>query len=107
MKVKLLVDCDGPNPAFNRRKPVGPDNERTRTVPAGTEIEDPHAGYLCLAEPETEEVRAEPLDEEAKAFVAEKLAQRAALLEERRKQQLERARQKTRARQQKQKRRGR
>lgn len=86
MKVKLLVDCEGPNPKFDRHKAVGPDNPLDVTIPTGTIIEDDDAWMLCLPEPESGDVRAEPVDEEAKDLAEQAIARRESILEKRRKQ---------------------
>lgn len=36
VSLRLLVDREGPNPRFNRRKPAGPDNPHTIPLPKGT-----------------------------------------------------------------------
>lgn len=75
MQVKLLIDCDGPDP----------DNPRRSTPrPAGTVIDHPDAWLLCLPEriPVMRgnrltgkfvdgQVRAEPADDEARARLAD------------------------------------
>jgi hypothetical protein len=85
MKVKLLVDCEGPNPKFNKRRAVSEANLPHRTIPAGTEIEDDDAWFLCLPEPETQEIRAEPIDDEAKQAVEHGMARRQAIIDRRKK----------------------
>jgi hypothetical protein len=72
MRVKLLRDCDGPNPHFDRAKPAvrglnWPYLDRT----AGTVVNDRDAYLLCRGP----EPLAEPYDDEAKAVHAAYLAQ--------------------------------
>mgnify|MGYP007059481946 CR=1 FL=1 len=101
MKVRLLIDCDGPNPDFDPPDPrvdtaahrrYVRENSPVREIPAGTEIEDPQAWILCLPDAtgtvsrgadgkpvlnvlsERRIVRAEPIDDEAKEAVADYLA---------------------------------
>lgn len=71
MKVRLLVDCIGKNPAH---KPPDPNVDRAAwmtykyrvphdiTLPAGTIIDDPWAWVQCMP---AAGMRAEPVDEEA------------------------------------------
>lgn len=67
MRVRLIVDAEGPNPLFDPSKPKGPGNLRSRILPKGTEIEDPEAFFLCR--PDYQGItRAEPVDDEAKAL---------------------------------------
>lgn len=66
MRVRLIIDAEGPNPEFDPSKPVSPENRASRVIPSGTEIEDPEAFYLCR--PDYDGItRAEPVDDEAKA----------------------------------------
>jgi len=89
MKVKIITDRDGPNPDFDNKKPEGPGNLHNRLVAAGTEIEHPDAWILCVINAVGNAI-ADPVDDEAKAKVAEHLSKRfgtpAASLEELRQQ---------------------
>jgi hypothetical protein len=70
MKVKLVRDCWGPNPAFNSRRPLDRENNWPElVVSAGTEIEHPQAWMLCLDKGEFP-AEAEPVDDEAVQRVA-------------------------------------
>ncbi len=64
MKVRLIKNCEGPNPAYNPKKPK---DEVTNwpVIPKlkGTVIDHPDAHYLTYGE----DPNAEPVDEEAKA----------------------------------------
>lgn len=75
MRVRLTSDQLGPNPKFDRRKPVGDDNPVNRVVPAGTEIENPEALYLVIND------QAEPIDEEANAAYTRYLQKRETALQ--------------------------
>lgn len=70
MKVRLLVDCEGPNPHFDPTQPADELNPHTIPIPAGTEIEDKHAWLLCFPEFGAATGRAEPIDDEAKRRIA-------------------------------------
>lgn len=39
VSLRLLVDRDGPNPKFNRRKPAGPENPHTIPLLKGTVVQ--------------------------------------------------------------------
>ncbi len=64
MRVRLIADQLGPNPKFDRRRPVSAANPINVTVPAGTVIDDPEAIYLVIND------QAEPIDDEAKQAYA-------------------------------------
>lgn len=81
MKIRLLVDCRGPNPDFKPPKPIPGDAESMNawmtykyrvppeiTVPKGTEIEDPWAWVHCIPNA-AGIIRAEPIDDDAKLMV--------------------------------------
>jgi hypothetical protein len=78
MKVRMIVEGERRNPEFDRQKPrVKGVNWPTNVVPIGEEIEHPDAWMLCLPvlyrPGKTAAPQAEPLDDEAKAKVAEEL----------------------------------
>lgn len=76
MRVRIIRETTGPNPAYDPRKPSHPqDNAPIRVLPVDTEIEGPKAWLHCLGRYDEPPV-AEPIDEEAKAKVAERLAAR-------------------------------
>lgn len=79
MQVRLIKDCFGPNPNFDKRKPAGLENPREITVPKGTILDDPMAYIHCRGE----DPNAEPYDDEAKKNHAEYLAWRANAIKER------------------------
>lgn len=60
MKVVLTSDQLGPNPNFDHKQPVGPNNLVNRVVPKGTQIEHPEALIFVINK------QAEPVDQEAK-----------------------------------------
>lgn len=65
MRVRLIIDSEGPNPFYDQSKPKGPGNLPSRIIPKGTEIEDPEAYFLCR--PDYQGItRAEPVDDAAK-----------------------------------------
>lgn len=77
MRIRLLIDCTGPNPAF---KPPNPKDDLNAwmtykyrvpaeiVIPKGTEIEDPWAWVHCIPN-SVGVIRAEPIDEDAKLMV--------------------------------------
>lgn len=74
MKVKLLRDCEGPNPEFDadEKRAVEQLGEiytipHTITIPAGTVIDHPQAHLLCRNGYMNAAAQAEPVDEPAKA----------------------------------------
>ncbi len=86
MKIRLLVECEGPNPEWNPPNPKD-DFEAWQTypyrvahtikLPVGTEIDHPDAWVHCLPYVDFKGVvrppRAEPLDDNAKLMTKGKL----------------------------------
>lgn len=77
MKVKLLIDCTGPNPDFDPSRDRH--SARNRAIPAGTIVDHPDAWMLCCPERielfrngrplnkfRDGQIRAEPADDEAR-----------------------------------------
>lgn len=64
MKVRLIVDAEGPNPEFNPKEDESALNPHSILIPAGTEIEDPKAWVHCLKNA-SGKILAEPIDKEA------------------------------------------
>ena len=76
MLVRIIREATGPNPDFDRKQPRDlKTNWPTRTIPVGTEINDPKAYLLCVPH-YGQQPLAEPLDDEAKARVEQLTAAR-------------------------------
>ncbi len=89
MKIRLIVESEQENPAYDHRRKPSPDNPFSLPAPVGLEIEHPDCWVHCLPEASTGIVRAEPVDDEAIAKVAEMTKRRNDILAERARRQLE------------------
>lgn len=77
MRIRLLIDCEGPNPLYSatdhvRVEEAGGiyDVPHTVPIPKGTEIEHREAYYHCLPDA-FGVIRAEPIDDAARRKVAQ------------------------------------
>ena len=77
MQVRLIKDCFGPNPKFDKTRLAGPGNPREVTVPKGTILDHPLAFMHCRGE----DPNAEPFDDEAKQHEADYQAWRQKMIE--------------------------
>lgn len=75
-QVKLLIDSQGPNPNFDRTKPVSEANPLEITVPAGTVLKDKYAWMHCMPDAASGVVRAEPDSDVTRELVEAKSKER-------------------------------